>query len=280
MLNLASLLVNSNRTHPSETALIHDDHRLRYDELSSRVNAVAAHLRALGVGTGDRVGLLMPNRMSFTVAYFGILHSGAAVVPISFLSVAREITYALRDSEATALIAWNEFAEHATAGFDGVETCRHLLLADESDGPLTVVNGNPIDPQGSVEMAATNPDDTAVILYTSGTTGDPKGAELTHFNMYSNAQYAGERLLSSPGELRVLGPGEVRARCPAAISFVRADLQPERPLAQRRCAQLRRAVRSGDRSRDHGARQGDGLRWCADDVLPAAPLSRGGQLRS
>ena len=78
-LNLASVVFNSARHHPDELALIHDEERLTYKQRAARVCACAAHLRDLGVERGDKVALLMPNRLSFTVAYFGILAAGGAV---------------------------------------------------------------------------------------------------------------------------------------------------------------------------------------------------------
>lgn len=206
-LNLSSIVFNSTRAYPDHVALIHDDERVTYRELSLRIEAFAAYLRRRGVQRGDRVALLMHNRISFTVAYFGILHAGATVVPLSFLSVGREVAYVLEDSEAAALVAWTTYADHAQQGFDAVDSCHTLIVVDESDGPLTIVNGPPVDPDDRCDIAATSPSDSAVILYTSGTTGQPKGAELTHFNMYSNAQISNERLLSTPTRLQNVGPG-------------------------------------------------------------------------
>src|SRR6185369_9738050 len=210
-LNLASLIESSCRLYPDAVALIHDDRRLTYRELLGSIAAVASHLTKLGVRPGDRVALFLPNRMSFTVAYFGVLRAGAVVVPISYLSVAREVSYVLRDSGACLLIAWSGFeaaardgvrraAEESAARTDGPAVEPGLLLTDESRGPLTVVEGPPLDRDSFQDEFQTNPEDTAVILYTSGTTGEPKGAELTHFNLFSNAQYCSERLLWRPGQ--------------------------------------------------------------------------------
>jgi long-chain acyl-CoA synthetase len=219
-LNLASILDNALRYFAEEPALIHDERRLTYRQLQRHVAAFAAHLRALGIERGDKVALLLPNRMSFTVAYYGILRAGGVVVPVSFLSVGREVAYLLQDSDAAALVAWHGFQKAAREGFEAVESCRRLLLVDESRGPLTVLEGKPIDAGGECDLSQTSPDDTAVILYTSGTTGQPKGAELTHFNMYSNALYSAEHLLGAPGNLEVIGPGNVSlAALPLFHSF-------------------------------------------------------------
>ncbi len=207
-LNLASIVAYSARAHPEAVALVHDERRVTYAALSREVEAFAAHLRLAGVERGDKVALLMHNRISFTVAYFGILHAGATVVPMSFLSVGREIAYVLDDSDAVALVAWTTYREQAQRGFDAVDSCRALILVDESDGPMTITNGSAVDRDARCDIAPTSPDDGAVILYTSGTTGQPKGAELTHFNMYSNAQISNEKLLSTPSRLERVGPGD------------------------------------------------------------------------
>ncbi|HBO51570.1 MAG TPA: long-chain-fatty-acid--CoA ligase [Planctomycetes bacterium] len=208
-LNLASSAHISCSHFPGETALIHDDRKLSYNEFLRHLVAFAAHLRQLGVQPGDKVALFCPNRMSFTIAYYGILQAGGTVVPISYLAVGREVGYYLNDSDAVALVAWSEYSKAAREGFDEAEDCEHLLLFDEGRGPLTMVDSPGVDPDGECDLALTSSEDTAVILYTSGTTGQPKGAELTHFNMYSNAQFCSEQLLGEPGRREIFGPGDV-----------------------------------------------------------------------
>ena len=209
-LNLASLIDQSARYFTSEPALIHDENSLSYGELQGRVRGFAAYLQQAGVQRGDRVAVLLPNCMSFTVAYFGILYAGAVVVPVSYLSVGREIAYTLNDSDAVFLVAWSSYEQQATAGFEDAKDCRKLFLVDESSGPLTILNNEPCHASKDFGCVQTTPEDSAVILYTSGTTGQPKGATLSHFNLFSNAQFSCERMFWKPREkFEFLGPGHV-----------------------------------------------------------------------
>jgi long-chain acyl-CoA synthetase len=210
-LNLASIIENSCRYFSDRVALIHDGRRMPYGELQARAKAFAAYLRQRGVRPGDKVALMLPNSMSFTIAYFGILYAGAVVVPISYLSVAREIAYTLGDSDAVFFVAHVKYSEAVLKGAaDCGGACAETLLIDESRGPLTALNAQAVPERADFDIAQTLPQDTAVILYTSGTTGQPKGAELTHFNLFSNAQYSSERLFWIPGEkAEFIGPGHV-----------------------------------------------------------------------
>lgn len=208
-LNLASIITNTVRLYPDETAAIDGASRLTYREFAQLVEAFAAHLQTKGIEPGDKVALLLPNTMSFTLAYYGILHAGGVVVPVSFLSVAREIKYTLEDAEAVALVAFDEYAPQASEAFAAVDSCHSLVLVGDGQGPLTLTDGRLVERDAVCDLASRNPDDTAVILYTSGTTGQPKGAELSHFNMWSNADLSAWRLLSTPERMERLGPGHV-----------------------------------------------------------------------
>ncbi|MBI4521069.1 MAG: AMP-binding protein, partial [Gemmatimonadetes bacterium] len=198
-LNLAHILDQQLVRGPSRTAVVSGDVRLSYAQLHAMASQVAGGLSAMGIGPGDHVALMCPNLPYFPVAYLGILKAGGAVVPLSVLLKPREIAYHLRDSDSKVFLCFEgtselPMAEMAQAGMDVAAACRDLIVmtADPAatrspiDGSRTLaqlMHRQP--PDFDTHPAA--PDDTAVILYTSGTTGQAKGAELTHLNMLVNA---------------------------------------------------------------------------------------------
>ncbi|MFG2944471.1 long-chain-fatty-acid--CoA ligase [Streptomyces adustus] len=188
MNNLAAVLVESARTGGDRIAVRQDDTTLTYAQLDDASARLASLLRDRGVRPGDRVAMVMPNVSLFPVVYYGILRAGAAVVPMNPLLKAREATFTLRDSGARAVLVHPLFAEEVSKA--ATEVGAECLVTDAAvfDGLLRAA-----EPMAEVvERAA---DDTAVILYTSGTTGTPKGAELTHRNLLSNAVTTRETLI-------------------------------------------------------------------------------------
>jgi long-chain acyl-CoA synthetase len=186
---------------PLKLALIYDTVRLTYADLNGAANRIAHGLVELGVRPGDKVAVMLPNTPHFVMVYYAILKAGAIVVPLNVLFKHHEIEYHLEDSDAVALIAWEGFLGEAAHGFQLADTCHHLIVAQApAGGALLPPGALPLealmaDAPHTFEAAATMPDDTAVILYTSGTTGRPKGAELTHANMFLNALISAEKTI-------------------------------------------------------------------------------------
>lgn len=198
-LNLAHYLTLAADAAPRRTALIMDQRRVAYGELLAMTNRVANVLHDRGIRKGDKVAMMVPNTPDFPPIYYAILMAGATVVPINVLLRSHEIQYYLEDSDAKVFIAHRAFYEEALPAHEQTDTCHHLLIAGVPDAAEPRPAGELLTPLAMEEapecpLADTMPDDTAVILYTSGTTGHPKGAELTHFNMFFNANYVREHV--------------------------------------------------------------------------------------
>ncbi len=206
-LNLAVIVRESALREPDKTALILDEFKLSYGVLDALSNQVASSLRQAGLRPGDKVGLMVPNVPQFPVAYFGVLKAGGVVVPMNVLLKAPEIAWYLGDSEARMLVVWEDFAPEALKGIAELKGIGVYVVG--RPGSETVPAGTRSftdlmagDPR--FEMHPTQADDTAVILYTSGTTGKPKGAELTHFNLFMNCHISSSLFEYQPDDVTLV----------------------------------------------------------------------------
>ncbi|WP_034260957.1 long-chain-fatty-acid--CoA ligase [Actinospica robiniae] len=196
-MNLSDLLTRAAAEHGASPALLLGDRVLTYGQLNSLAGRVAAALTERGVAPGHRIGLMLPNVLEFPVLYYGALRAGAVVVPMNPLLKPREIAHYAGDSGMKVLFAFESAETSARAGVDGVET-RVIPVAP---GSLEALLADHPDEAPNVPRRA---DDLAVILYTSGTTGKPKGAMLTHANMTGSAETA-RALVHLSGQDAVLG---------------------------------------------------------------------------
>ncbi len=197
-MNLVRIVDESARMYPDRPAVRLDDLVLTYRQLSDLSARAVDRLHEHGVGPGDRVGIMLPNVAEFPVLYYGVLRAGGAVVPMSPLLKAREVEHYLGDSGAKLVFAAGPAAAEAAAGAAAVGATAITVGADT----LTEIAARPSVP----EIATRADDDTAVILYTSGTTGTPKGAQLTHANLHRNAVVTATTLLD-------VGPDDVIMGC-------------------------------------------------------------------
>ncbi|MEO6601159.1 MAG: long-chain fatty acid--CoA ligase [Polyangiaceae bacterium] len=200
-----TLLKSSVQEHPQRCAIVDGNQTLSYEELYEQCRRFAGALAHLGIETGRKVALLLPNSAWFSIAYFGAHSAGCPVVALNCLLTAEEIAYQLADSDADVLVAFETLLPRALEALRSASNVRHLLVARAAPGPRAPAVGFDLSEllaecSAAKEDVPTMPDDTAVLLYTSGTTGRPKGAELSHFNMFFNAVHAGTQLFPpTPG---------------------------------------------------------------------------------
>src|SRR4051812_19452439 len=196
-MNLAELLTNSTERFGERVAIKLDDTDISYQMLNEATARVAGLLKSKGLQVGDRVGIMLPNVPYFPVVYYGVLRAGGVVVPMNPLLKGREVAFYLRDPGAKILFAWHGFEEAATKGAE--DEGAELILVEPGEFENIVGSASPRN-----ELVDRADDDTAVILYTSGTTGTPKGAELTHANLTNNVRVA-RGLFDLSEDDRVLG---------------------------------------------------------------------------
>ena len=195
--NLAHNLTASAERYADSPALRIDDVVITYSDLDDATTRVAGLLRERGLEPGDRVGIMLPNVPQFAFAYYGVLRAGGVVVPMNVLLKQREVEFYLGDPQAKLIFAWHEFAGAAEQGA-AAAGAECILVEPVAFGRL-LAGAEPV-----LEVAERAADDTAVILYTSGTTGKPKGAELTHSNLAINADVS-KALFSLAHEDVILG---------------------------------------------------------------------------
>jgi long-chain acyl-CoA synthetase len=199
MTNLSSLLEDAAAGHPDHPAVRLDDLVLTYRELRQAAGRMGTLLASLGVEPGDRVGIMLPNVPAFPIAFYGALAAGAVVVPMNPLLKEREVAYYLGDSGAKAVVAWHAAAGEAAKG--AADAGAEMITAETPDLGGLLSGLEPLS-----EPSGRGGGDDAVILYTSGTTGRPKGAELTHAGLVSNAEISARTLFE-------VGPGDVVMGC-------------------------------------------------------------------
>ncbi|MBV9381323.1 MAG: long-chain fatty acid--CoA ligase [Streptosporangiaceae bacterium] len=199
MTNLAEIVREAQAAHGGRAAIRQGDRVLTYDDLARAVGQIASFLRDEGITPGDRVAVMLPNVPAFPVTFYGALAAGAVVVPMNPLLKEREVAHYLADSGAELIFAWETAADEAAKG--AADTGARVVQVTEPDAAPLIAGREPI-----TRWAEKEDGDDAVILYTSGTTGRPKGAQLSHGGLRRNAEVTARSLIT-------IGPADVIMGC-------------------------------------------------------------------
>ncbi|RBP95846.1 long-chain acyl-CoA synthetase [Cytobacillus firmus] len=194
-MNLVHSLIETAKSHGDRTAFIYEEKETTYQQFLDAVIKFASGLHKVGVKQGDHVALLVGNSPEFIIGLHGALRAGATVIPINPIYTPDEITYIIKNGDVKTVIALDTLLPVMEQVMNHVPALEQIIVCAAAPGGAAVKN-NKIKTFTEVLMSGDpelplpiiHKDQTAVILYTSGTTGKPKGAMLTHYNLYSNAR--------------------------------------------------------------------------------------------
>jgi long-chain acyl-CoA synthetase len=188
--NFADLVAFAAQDRPHKTAFLHAGSTLTWAEVDAAVSRAAAGLRALGLTTGDRVGLHLGNTLDFPVAYFGVLRAGLVAVPLNPGSTEAELRHALGDSGARALLSARSTGPTALAVSESLDALEHVIVTGNDATPHPVLAWDDVLSEGvpTEGRPRTGGEDLALVIYTSGTSGTPRGAMLPHRALLANLE--------------------------------------------------------------------------------------------
>lgn len=205
MSHLYQLLEESAKKYPDQIALFHQAHKISYRMLNDSVNRMALGLLKLGLGQGDRLAVMLPNIPHFTITFFAAMKLGITLVPISIYYKADEIHHQLEDSEIKGIVFFEKFRDDVHRAVVDLESCQQCIVlgrqVDEGENSLLSLIEKSSALEAEVEIDG---DDTALIVYTAGSVGRLRGAELTHNNLLANVKSCFE-FLNLTSEDKVIG---------------------------------------------------------------------------
>ncbi|MBW2052247.1 MAG: long-chain fatty acid--CoA ligase [Deltaproteobacteria bacterium] len=201
-MNLVDLAEQNYEMFGEITTIIFNDKEYTNVELFKSANKLANGLMKLGVKPQDKVLVMLMNSPDVIISYQGILRAGGIIIPVVFLLGEKEVAHILKNSEAVAIITSAAFMEKVKIAKEGIDTLKHVIIVEDEDIPGTIKYSELLaensDEKPDVDIKE---DDLAVILYTAGTTGVPKGVMLTHKNLYTNAQSGAKTGERAPEEI-------------------------------------------------------------------------------
>ena len=199
-MSVGDLVRDTARRVPDKTALIFHDQPLKYSEVDREIDRAAAGFASLGIKRDDRVAVLVHNVPHFVYAYHGLLRAGAVMIPLNTMYTSEEVSYILADSDARAVVVAEPFVGTVEGLRDTLPMLEHVVVAGEN-APVGAMTWEQMVGRGDeAPLVSPADDDLAVIAYTSGTTGKPKGAMLTHGNLLANLDQMGQAPLLAEGE--------------------------------------------------------------------------------
>ncbi|MBW2366563.1 MAG: long-chain fatty acid--CoA ligase [Deltaproteobacteria bacterium] len=193
-INLATYLEQATMAHPNKTALVFDDRAWTFSQINERANAVANGLLSLGVQKGDRITLFLPNCTEFFFWYFGIMKMGGIVNPLNVMLKERELEYLIGDCTPRVIVTTRELTAEPVNIFGRNDCSVEKMVIVGGDAGENILAFEPWIGKQDTDFDAVpvTKDDLAAILYTSGTTGRPKGVMLTHTNLWINARHCAD----------------------------------------------------------------------------------------
>jgi len=193
-INLATYLEQATMAHPNKAALVFDDREWTFSQINQKANAVANGLLNLGVQKGDRVTLFLPNCTEFFFWYFGIMKMGGIVNPLNVMLKERELEYLIGDCTPRVIVTTQKLAAEPLNIFsrDASPVEKMVIVGGEAGENILAFESWIAKQDTDFDAVSVETDDLAAILYTSGTTGRPKGVMLTHTNLWVNARHCAD----------------------------------------------------------------------------------------